>query len=162
MAMPASEEKLVETIITRTRENLSMCQHIVENDVTFYLNSMIGLLVIPKEELYKDITDNIIDKKLLNEVKTCVAENYDTKLTEIVRHLRNSVTHGHISFDGEKPPLNSKPATITKIVFKDYEDRSKTNQTYEMTIDVNLFKRFVTEFSVAALKLAQEKEGDLK
>ncbi len=157
MSMPATNEQLVETIIRRTQENLLKCKDIVDNDVTFYLNSMIGLLVIPKEKLYYDITDDMMDSNLIGKVKACVAKGYKTELKEIVTHLRNSVSHGHISFVGEKPPLNSKPAIITDIIFKDYSDKKYTKQSYEMTIGIDLFKIFVTEFSAASLKLSQER-----
>ncbi len=156
--MPASKEQLVETILKRTTENLKIFEDIAKNDVTLYINSMIGLLVIPEQELYEEITDEMFnDKELLNNVKDCVDKKYSTDLKEIVRHLRNSVCHGHISFDGEKPPLNFSPAEIKKIIFEDYKNEI---QTYKMIISVELFKSFVVEFSEAALNLTARKTSN--
>jgi len=103
-------EKFEKEFIRRTKVNLEFIQttHARDKDkkvfeVTQLINSMLGLLVFPKEAFY-DLIDN---QKTLDTyrqdgweipVPTIGNKANWNNLQQYVRHMRNGVTHRHIEF----------------------------------------------------------------
>lgn len=140
----AKDSAFIKDFIFRTKENINHVNHPYE--VTQLINSLIGLLVLPKEKYYNNIKDTMIDHKLLNDIKKCIEINNSHKrcnLKYIVRRIRNSIAHFHIECKADKNTLE-----IDKIVFSDYDNGNNTNiPDFRISFTVELVKDFVDQFS---------------
>lgn len=162
--MYASEREFVKDFAERTKRN---CEAMREGpyEVTQLINSMVGLLVIPRTEIYQEITDKMISADLLNNVKKCVKRNTykdeDNDLKTIARHIRNGIAHSRMEFCAEKEPQNGRPLQIKTVVFKDeYKNKDKkVEYHFEIEIPIDTLRKFLYAFADAASKIAIKQKG---
>lgn len=102
-------ESVIRDFAERTRRNLRAIERLRDKgdevyEVTQLVNSMLGLLVFPREEFVEQIP-----RTPLNELKTSgwpiprVSEGFPpaADLRELVRYLRNAIAHFNIQFIGD-------------------------------------------------------------
>ena len=148
--MPASEKEFIKELVKRTKFNYSLVQT-GPYEVTQLLNSAVGLLIIPQQKLFDRIADGMVSERLLKELLKSVTDNTYKKaldLSEIARHLRNSISHGKVEFKAEKQYVSDGPLQIESIEFTDENPKSKDRIVIEITVDI--LKQFFEEFSTAA------------
>lgn len=70
-----------------------------EFEVTALLNSCVGLLVIPKENLFDKFSDEDISHFGIDVNKVRVNDNSGCphSLKNVLRHIRNSIAHGNFN-----------------------------------------------------------------
>lgn len=142
----------VEDFVNRTKENYEFMKN-SPYSVTQLINSTIGILVVPKENEFVEISDNFIDNSLLKKMKNCVEINtYDKplNLSQMIRHLRNGIAHNNMEFLAEQPPKNNEPLIIHNVTIKDKDDYN--NFKFEITIPVDLLKEFFMNFAEAVIE----------
>ena len=124
-------------------------------EVTELINSMVGLLIIPKEQYLSQVTNNLIDQGLLNKMIQCIRKDdySDSTLKGIVKHMRNAVAHGRIEFCAEKPPLTEAPLIIHSVIFKDQDDIKRPSKYFEIEINADLLEEFLFAFADGILTL---------
>lgn len=140
----AKDSAFVKDFVLRTKENIRCGNHPYE--VTQLVNSLVGLLILPKERYYANIQDDMIDAELLASIRSRVTINNPHRrcsLKYIVRRMRNAIAHFHIVCKADKHTHR-----IDTIVFSDF-DESNNGQTpnFEISIPVNLMKSFIEHFS---------------
>lgn len=121
-------------------------------EITLLLNCFVGLLVIPNEEWNNYLPDDLVSEKQwgLKPEHISLIEGGKKQIKEIVRHLRNSVSHYEFTSFG-----NNK-GDITRIDFKDFNKQG--TQTFEATIPVINLRVFLDKFSEFMLrKMEQQK-----
>lgn len=130
--------------IKRTKEDIK--KYSGQYNVTNLINSCLGLIVIPKglivEKLPKyTFNDNDKDYGITKtSIELCKDENY--LLNNIVRHIRNGISHGLIDFE------SSSGSTIDFIIISDRKCEEAP---------INFKMKFTTEeFKTFALKVADE------
>ena len=130
-------EKFKRDFIIRTKENLVKITEQNGYEVTHLINSSIGLLIVPEQKFYNEINDTFVSDATLNEIKSCVTIGNNISLKDLVRHLRNSISHSRIKFENDNE-------RISKIIF---EDGKNNTTTFLAKIGVELYEKFVLEFS---------------
>lgn len=152
MAMPIDNSKdfFVKEFYERTLKILN--KYDGEYDVTFLINSMIGLLIVPKERYFqsKRLPDTYIDAELLKQVQATITSNTDNSLKEIIRHLRNSVAHGNMTIKAEKSNVKTENSKIGSILFKDRDG-------FNAEISIELLKNFLINFATKVCNDTKEK-----
>lgn len=138
-----NENDITKEFIRRTRENYENYQG--KYEVTNWINSMLGLVVIPKEDdrLYPKIENDWIGKQFWDEIRKGVSKE-DDDLCEIVRHLRNAIAHG-----GIKLLAGGNPGEIREVEFED-KDVYGSGDEYKIKWKIDTLKKFVEEFAEAA------------
>ena len=140
----AKDSAFVKDFILRTKENLCCDMHPYE--ITQFVNSLVGLLVLPKEKYYSNIQNSMVDPKLLEEINLRIIVGRSNKyynLKQIVRHMRNAISHFHLEC---KADLNSHE--IDRIIFSDYDAEGETLR-FQIDLSVDLVRKFVDQFSDA-------------
>ena len=141
-----SHTEMIQDFAKRTLENYK--NYYGRFDVTQLINSMIGLLVFPKEGFEKlNITDDMVDDNILSKLLKNTLKN-------IVKHMRNAVSHSHVVFCGEKPPVNSDPIEIKSVKFKDADTRKSPKPEFEMEISIDTLKEFLISFAECIINLS--------
>lgn len=143
----AKDSEFIKDFISRTKENINRGCHPYE--VTQLINSLIGLLVLPKEKYYDGIKNEMIDAQLFRKIQSCVI-NPPTRcsLKYIVRRMRNAIAHFHIEC---KADADTKE--IEKIIFSDFADNDESKSPdFIIELEVSLVKHFVDQFSDAVLR----------
>jgi len=129
-------KNLVRDFVIRTRKNLDYIEETVRTDpeaevyeVTQLVNSMLGMIVFPKERYFEHIPENPLEE-LQKEgwVIPEVTGNFKqvNNLRQLMRHLRNSIAHSNLEFD-------SDGHTLTGIRLWNCKDHQK-NWEVRMTI----------------------------
>lgn len=148
-------DQMAVELAKRSYKNLQEYQG--DYEVTHLLNSLVSLLIIPKETFYtsksKGIEDNAISERLLIQLRQSIEDNAKNKdeilpikLNEIIRHMRNAICHGNIMFRGEKPPRDSDPVIVRAIEFGDAEG------AFKIKISKENIELLVKEFSAWILE----------
>lgn len=139
--------------IKRTRHNIKLYDDKInktEYDVTNLINNCLGLIIIPRQKYHYQIPKyefDEIDKKYgitKNNIKYEKDNNY--KLLKIVGHIRNGLSHGHISTNLGKD--------ISKLIIKDYPRNSEI-KNFEIIFTVEEFKDFALKFSEEIIKIVK-------
>lgn len=147
--MYAKGKIFTKDFIIRTKYNINHLN--TPYEVTQLINSMVGLLIIPEQKYFKQITDDMICGSLLNEIRGAIEKNtYDSKNTEIslqdiTLHLRNGVAHFRMSFE------ENSNGEIANVIIKDHRSlgSKKAAADFEIKLSVDLLKRYLFEFSEA-------------
>ncbi len=159
--MYASEEEFLADFVMRTKENIKLCGR-GTYEVTQLINSMIGLLVIPKERYINLICDDLISSELLQKMLDCVEfDSYSDKgtLKGIVRHLRNAISHSKFDFKAERQPMYDTPLLIHSVTFEDHGKEDGIISDFKAVIPLYLLREFLFDFSDAlAVKAIKQKE----
>jgi hypothetical protein len=166
--MRANRQEFDHEFILRTKTNLE--QYRGDYEVTQLINCMTGMLIIPKETYYNEISDNIIELELLNQLKSNVSQYTQSKplnLQYIVNKMRNAVSHGHIEFEAIKSYKSGLELEIISVKFKDElkkadmnNQKQYTNDLYdfEMSVDISLLRRFLIAFADAMITIIQQQK----
>lgn len=158
----------------RTRENLLAYKG--EYEVTQMLNSVIGILIIPKERDWGKISDKMIPSNMLCELQMCIRKNGKKNLTDkekktihlndIIYHLRNASAHAFFAFEKEIQNRKGEDLPIANIIFADCSDdtvrksaRKRKNgmlteeeADFWIQIPVELLYKFLMEFADVVAK----------
>jgi hypothetical protein len=102
-------QNLVVDFAKRTKHNLDRIRQMKQGDETVYevtqlINSMLGLLVFPKENFYENIPRIPIDeleRKGWIIPKVIGSFPQVTDLRELIRYLRNAIAHFNLEFYNE-------------------------------------------------------------
>lgn len=160
--MYATEEEFLVDFVMRTKENIKYCSK-SPYEVTQLINSMIGLLVVPKEKYDNLISDDLISQELLHKMLSCVEfDSYYDKgtLKGFVRHLRNAISHSKFDFKAERQPMYDAPLLIHSVTFEDHRKKDGIISDFKAGIPLDLLKEFLFDFSDAlAIKAAKQKES---
>lgn len=142
----AKDTAFVKDFVLRTKENISCGNHPYK--VTQLVNSLVGLLILPKERYYTNIQDNMLDSELLANIRSKITINNPCKhcsLKYIVRRMRNAIAHFHIVCNADKYTHE-----IVEIVFSDFDDGNNGRiPNFQITLPVDLVQRFLEQFSEA-------------
>lgn len=119
--------------ITRTLKILE--DYTGEYDVTSLINCAVGLIIIPKEQHFNCLRS--INIQTLEEIygitKPNIRYSNDDSLSNIVRHMRNSIAHGKITQEKVKD---------NKIKSLRFRDEYKGSPTFEAIFTIEEFKAF--------------------
>ncbi|MDL2281205.1 hypothetical protein LJC10_05035 [Selenomonadales bacterium OttesenSCG-928-I06] len=144
--------EFVKDFAKRTKENLDFIEKNHKNnnhqvyEFTQLVNSLLGLIVIPKEKEYRKINDSFVKTTTLENLKNKIErDDYNNNsFKQILRRMRNAIAHAGIEI---KPNENNN--IINKIKFTDInttntEDKGKIF-IIELTHDD--LRDFVEDFS---------------
>lgn len=110
-----------------------------EFGVTMLLNSCVGLLVIPKENLFDKLSDEDVSQYGIDMNKIRVNDNsgFPNSFKNILRHIRNSISHGNFN------QSDTSGGIIRTLRFQDFmKENGRRKKTFEMTISVEEFRKF--------------------
>lgn len=106
-----------------------------EYDVTNLINCAVGLIIIPKEQHFNCLRS--INIQTLEEIygitKPNIRYSNDDSLSNIVRHMRNSIAHGKITQEKVKD---------NKIKSLRFRDEYRGCPTFEAIFSIEEFKAF--------------------
>jgi hypothetical protein len=120
-------------------------------EITLCMNCLMGLVVIPQQVWIDEVPKTDLSSDWFikdSHIKFIEGDKY--KINEIVRHLRNSVSHGHLIPISMDKGSNKK---VTHLRFIDYFDDSKTKRTFEAKIPVETLKKFAIKFANTMLEI---------
>jgi len=145
--------ELEDELISRTETNLRAIEKLHKQGVTVYevtqlINSLLGLLVFPRETFLKQIP--IISRNSMIKEDWPLPDEQISQvqyLRELVRNMRNAVAHFNIE-------LITHGNEIEGIIFKDYalQDKDKTNPLWIGVYRVDQVRRFVDKFLASISK----------
>ena len=143
----AEYKGFVKEFASRTKSNLDFFwkekpqQSIELYEFTQLVNSLFGLLIIPQQREYKRINDDFIDAEVLETLQNKITRNdYQyNDFAEILRHMRNALTHGTIT-------MSAPTGYISAIEFADTnpDDPSKR---FIIKLTKHELLKFVYDFS---------------
>lgn len=138
----AKDSAFVKDFVSRTKANLDY-DHPYE--ITQLINSLVGLLILPKEKYYENIQNNMVEPQLLHEIQQCITVPQKKKcnLQYIVRRMRNAISHFHIEC---KADLSTHEVNV--IVFSDFDNGNDSSlPNFQIELPIDLVKQFVSQFS---------------
>lgn len=150
----AKGKKFAAAFAARTKVNLQQLDA-GQYDVTQLINSMIGLLIIPRQHGYTHISDDIIPPKIRGRIYSTVETNTypeGTNIKEILRHMKNAISHSRMKFCVD---MNGNEAVVRDIKIVEFRDQYKKDgqkHEFHMRITVDLLQQFLYEFSDAISK----------
>ena len=153
--MYAKGNGFVKDFTMRTRKNYEIAAR-GPYEVTLLINSIVGLLIIPKEQQSISISDAMLDDQLLQKMKSCITLNTypePLNLCQICRHLRNAISHSKMEFEAKKPGSLSEPIPIQSIILRDECKEDNNVSKFEIKLTVDLLREFLFAFSDAVMNL---------
>jgi len=143
--MYATADEFIRDFSKRTKSNYEFIKKSNgKYSVTQLINSLVGLLIIPQQKQFDKITESLISTELYEKLSQCVSKNTYKKelnLSEIVRHMRNSVAHARMEFIAGIPALSSAPIEIHAIKFVDVN--TDTHETIDIELTIDLLEDFI-------------------
>lgn len=150
-----SNFRLEDEFISRTKKNLElvlMHPELEFNEITQFMNSMVGLLIFPKEVFFNRIRSLSLDKFEENhwpkpEIILWMGvgsddpsfKNQRINLRQIIIAMRNSVSHASFNFE-------STGQEIEKVTFIDKDRKNVTKRT-KITFGTVDLKEFILRFA---------------
>ena len=151
-------------IIRRTKELIESYEG--EFSITLFMNSLLSLIVLPKEYSKKrnmaflkelitdvDVLKKVISKKdfFFNEGEINIAGQPNVPnprdLDNLLRKIRNGISHQHIT------PVSSKSNKWTGVIFKDYNSNHTQGLHIEFTIaELKEFALFIANSYLLEIK----------
>ena len=139
--------ELEDEFISRTEKNLRAIEKLKKEgenvyEVTQFINSLLGLLVYPRERFFETIPDITQETMIKEEWPLPLGENAQVSgLKELIRYMRNAVAHFNIEFITDKNEIEC-------IRFKNYPLRSRDRERPLWIGEYRLesLKRFVDMF----------------
>lgn len=122
-------------------------------EVTQLVNSLLGLLVFPKEEFWNQIKDQSLDnipgaKELKGHITSTYKKNDGEEdegtshLKPFIRHLRNGVSHFRVAFK------DNEQHEITGLVIRDEYKYGSKNYEWQVTIErIEYLQHFIEWFA---------------
>ncbi len=167
--MMYDKDNLVLDFIRRTRKNLKLVESLVKDnnptdieayEVTQFINSLLGLLIIPQQALYDNLPETPLSELTENgwpEIKPIEGCLPKDNLYQLLRYLRNSVAHFNVEF------LSEDKQTITGIRLWNYpDDRSRRNNLPDWKIELSLenLKIITNKFLEIIEEISQMKKNN--
>lgn len=113
-------------------------------DVTLLINCLTGLLILPQQHWFSNLPKEIVtnEKWGISETDISFIKSGELKnVEEVSRHIRNSIGHYNYQiFSDEKEKLSS-------IEFLDFQDHTKTVQTFKAKFTIEQLSIFVNNLS---------------
>lgn len=159
------KEKIMPEYVSRTLINLDIVKKAGSRgyEVTQLVNSLVGLLILPKEKVFSDVCDESVSKEILTQISDKVSickdrneKDEEKNLKNIIRHMRNGVCHFHLDFLGN----NGK---IEEIKIEDYYEDKKTNRklkTFAVELSIELLEKFILQFDSSMIKTQLNQKQD--
>jgi len=113
-------------------------------EVTLLINAFVGLLILPQQEWFKHLPNDLVSEDIWGIDQTHIAfiKIGETKsIKSVATHLRNSVAHYNFTV------FKNQENEIAEIRFLDYKEKENINRTFEATIPVKNLRRFLNHFS---------------
>ena len=135
----------------RTKKNLELLNN-SPYDVTQLINSLVGLLIIPRDYGFKYINEDLVDSNLRAAVLRGVRQNTyltETSLNSVLTHMRNAVCHSRMRFHVDKAGKEAVAKDIKTVEFKDIKYEKGKVYRFQMEISVELLRELVYAFSEA-------------
>ena len=148
--MPANEKEFVKDFVKRTLHNYESLKN-GPYEVTLLINSCIGLLIVPKERSL--IEESKISKVTAQKLKDCMENNtYNEELTvtNLIRHIRNGISHAKFEFIAENPPQKGDSLQIKSISIQD--ENTNTHEKMTMIIPIDVLHSLCYEIAEAIAK----------
>lgn len=133
------KHKIVCSFIQRTYHNLKhyekerkeeilLKEKNYQFEVTQILNSFLGLVALPQQQM-----ESLIKEIDISNLKKNIKKGTQTP-EEVFRHLRNAIAHGHFLEDMELDEQHS----IQSITFRDYKckDHKKGDKNFEIVLSI--------------------------
>lgn len=142
-----SNYKLEDEFISRTEKNLRAIEKLSREgesvyEVTQLINSLLGLLVYPKENFFEEIPE-ITRETMIKQGWPLPDEEISQiqNLRELVKNMRNAVAHINIEFSANKNEIEG-------IRFKKYaiHDKDRENPRWIGVYKLEPLKKFVNMF----------------
>lgn len=153
----AKDKEFVADFVLRTKQNIAQGHH--PHEITQLINSLVGLLILPKERYYENIQNDMVERQLLEELRNCVkvpTKRYPHTLKFIVRRMRNALAHFHIECKVDKYTRQ-----IDHIIFRDVNDGNDSGKPdFELEIHYTILEQFVYQFSDAVSKCIAASNND--
>ena len=136
---------LEDAFIARTQKNLIAIECLKDKggevyEVTQLLNSMLGLLIFPRERFYKKIQPKSWDEMVEEGWPLPSGDNARVSdLEQLIRNMRNAVAHCNFKVMTEHDEISS-------IEFKSFRDRQRKRLLWTGVYDVASFRKFVYMF----------------
>lgn len=129
-------------IISRTLKILQ--DYSGQYEKTLLLNCCIGLIITPKEALYDKLPMSIIDSEEWGINKSCIKVLRNKSVKNVVRHMRNAISHNGISYSTD----NGKEITHISLI-----DKYEGEVTFKIdNLEVKDFEKFIKRFANWALE----------
>lgn len=150
-------------LINELESQMKSEKYVVEEfyEVTALINSMIGMLIFPEQNLYKQISNKEDDlKRLFPTLYECTqyAEYVNTygnnSPREIIKHIRNACSHQRVLIY----PMERKDENkISKIILQDSCNKAGHNNTknFSIEIPVELLEKVIMEICDYALSVSK-------
>lgn len=145
-----NREEFAEEFAKRTIDNYNSYTGTYE--ITQLINSLLGMLVIPKETFARKVNNRIIDSIVLNQLQSMVEEycvngiDKIPSLDSILVSIRNALCHGQVNFVCEKLPKINKPEKITAIEFINDYSNGDYDIYFKAVIDIKTLELLVIEY----------------
>ena len=130
--------------INRTKKIIKQYHAIQENEkyeVTLLLNSFVGLLILPQQYWYDHLPETSLNEKewgISQEMIKFIQKDEIINVKNVVRHLRNAISHYHFHAFGD----DNK--NISHIKFEDFD--KQLNKTFEANLRVETVYKFIRCF----------------
>lgn len=129
--------------IKRTQSNLDSYEG--DFEITNLINNCLGLIVIPRQKLGKNLPDYIFDDKNndygISKINIEFEKNDDYSLSNTLRHIRNGIAHGRIEQKTE-----NKQIVGLKIYDK---NQNEDDENFIIVFTIDEFKKFALAISNA-------------
>lgn len=127
--------KYAKELARRTRENLKNYEGPYE--ITQLINSMVGVLIVPRSLYLENFANVAFDRTLLQNVQGCCDQNQPLPLEVIVRRMRNAISHSRLEFHADNN------GNINYIVFRDVGNSRRGIRPFRMDIPIDLLRDFI-------------------
>jgi len=141
--------------IERTKDNLRIYSGKCE--VTNLINCCLGLIIIPKEILVDKLSNDAVYEYdlsyCISKTKNCITDDYAPTgdntfgLKNIVRHIRNGLSHGRIEQKTEGKEI------VGLRIF----DKHNSNENFSIEFKIEEFKTFALRVADGFLELEKQK-----
>lgn len=128
-------------------DNCSNINNDEKSEVTLLVNSLLGLIILPKEKSLAFIPkENFIED--IGLINSCITEEFNT-LKKLITALRDSIAHFNIEFTS-----NDITCEIEKIIF--YNDKKNSLENPIAIFDSKELRKFITYYSELLINKIRE------
>jgi len=123
-------------------------------EITLCMNCLLGLVVLPQQVWFSSVPNCELNNDwFIKQTHIKYIEGSQYRINEIVRHIRNSVSHGNVIPISKDKGINKM---ITHLKFSDYFEDKTTNPTFEAEIPVDTLKKFALKFAETMLEIMRK------
>jgi hypothetical protein len=134
-------KEFVKDFADRTRKNLEFIEKgQPEFKITQLVNSCLGLIAFPRKECFDQIPQTLISDLDLDGWSIPNGFRNAPNLKKLIRHLRNSVTHGHLKFSHD-----DKYEIVSLIIWDENKQGKRTWDGGKLSVEE--LREFVIKFS---------------